>query len=153
MKKVDKVLHKAVTHDEALRSARAQAALREWDEIVGEALAKRSRPDRYGRGTVWVACTGSAWAQEMRMRKETILQRLRERSGEPSLFIDIRFGVRPLPTRYDEDEGPPPPTSPPVESAEEEKEPEGERSLQVMSIREIAQRRLARMREGSEPKE
>jgi hypothetical protein len=30
------------------------------------------------------------------MIKEVILDRLRERSGDPSMFQDIRFGVRPV---------------------------------------------------------
>jgi len=98
MRRLAQVLPNALGRgDEVLRRARAQALLRRWDEIVGEGLAKRSRPDRYGNGTVWVAVEGSAWAQELRLRKETILARLRELSGESSLFHDIRFGVRPLP--------------------------------------------------------
>jgi hypothetical protein len=149
-------LPKAVAHNEALRAARAQAALRDWDEIVGEALAKRSRPDRYGRGVVWVAVTGSAWAQEMRMRKEIFLVRLRERVDDPSLFLDIRFGVRPI-APPEEEEPPIPvpyPAPRPVEKAAPEPEPEkaeeeapGPRS---MSIREIAQRRLARWKKDEE---
>lgn len=151
MRKVDKVLPKAVTHNEALRTARAQAILRDWEEIVGEALAKRSRPDRYGRGTVWVAVTGSAWAQEMRMRKEIFLARLRERSDDPSLFLDIRFGVRPI--YVSEDESPTPPPNPPPKETPPPPTPVSEsppaeieeaRSPGSLSIREIAQRRLAR---------
>jgi hypothetical protein len=142
---VEKVLPKAVSHDEALRAARAQAAMRDWEAIVGEGLAKRSRPDRYGKGTVWVAVTGSAWAQEMRMRKETILARLRERAGDPTLFVDVRFGVRPLPLPEASDERVEPEPSPAVERARESESvsepPEAE-----LSIREIARRRLARWR-------
>lgn len=152
MRKVDKVLPKAVTHGEALRTARAQAILRDWEEIVGEALAKRSRPDRYGRGTVWVAVTGSAWAQEMRMRKEIFLARLRERADDPSLFQDIRFGVRPIsvpdpipdpePTTPAQTKSEPEPAKPPFE--------EEPRSPASLSIREIAQRRLARWKDKEE---
>jgi hypothetical protein len=138
---VEKVLPKAVSHDEALRAARAQAAMRDWEAIVGEGLAKRSRPDRYGKGTVWVAVTGSAWAQEMRMRKETILARLRERAGDPTLFVDVRFGVRPLPLPEAPGEEVAPEPPPAVEAAAESPASEGE-----LSIREIARRRLARWR-------
>lgn len=157
MRKVDRVLSKAVAHNEALRAARAQAALRDWDEIVGEALAKRSRPDRYGRGVVWVAVTGSAWAQEMRMRKEIFLARLRERVDDPSLFQDIRFGVRPI-TPFEEEEPPIPVPYPaprpipeePAPEPEPEKAEEDAPSPRSMSIREIAQRRLARWKKDDE---
>ena len=133
MRKVGKVLSKAVPHDEALRAARAQAIMREWPEIVGEELAKRSCPDRYGKGTVWVAVSGSAWAQEMRMRKELILHRLRERAEDPTLFQDIRFGVRPLPT----------PEEPEIFKVTVREPEEPGKSPSEMSIRDIAKRRLA----------
>lgn len=126
------MLGRAVGRDEVLRTARAQMILRHWDEIVGDALASRSHPDRYGKGTVWVAVQGSAWAQELRMRKHVILDRLRTRAGDPNLFLDIRFGVRPLPGRDGDGEGEAPPTT---------LEPDTE-----LSIREIARRRLAKMR-------
>ncbi len=126
-RKVGQVLPTAIGHEEALRAAKAQAILRDWESIVGEGLAKRSRPDRYGKGVVWVAVTGSAWAQEMRMRKETILARLRERGGDHSLFMDIRFGVRPVL----------PPAAPVPERVPESLP----RTLEEMSIRQIAERR------------
>jgi len=134
VKKVANVMGRALGRDEVLRTAKAQMTLHHWPEIVGEALASRSRPDRYGKGTVWVAVQGSAWAQELRMSKDVILSRLRERAGDPSLFLDVRFGVRPLPVA---------PLAGP--------EPEGPEILPRntdLSIREIAERRLAKMRKG-----
>ena len=133
MRKVRDMLHSALENDEVLRAARAQASLRRWPEVVGKMLAERSHPDRYGRGTVWVAVEGSAWAQELRMMKDTILNRLGEISGEPSLFKDVRFGVRPLPERF----------VPPKELVKGPEEVE----VKELSIREIAERRLARWKD------
>lgn len=60
------------------------------------------------------------------MIKHTILDRLRARSGRPDLFVDVRFGVRPLP-----------PKNPQGQTlAVIEIEPDGR------SIREIAEERL-----------
>lgn len=132
MKRIGQVLPQAVTQEEALRRAKAQTILRDWKEIVGEGLASRSHPDRYGRGTVWVAVEGSAWAQELRLRKEMILTRLRQRGRDVSLFEDIRFGVRPLPAPGADLEPAP----------EEPKEPLARDT--EMTIREIAERRRAR---------
>ena len=132
MRKVGKMLPSAMANEELLRISRAQAVLRRWPEVVGEMLAERSHPDRYGKGTVWVAVEGSAWAQELRMMKERILARLHELSGEPALFSDVRFGVRPLPKKSEE----PPAEETPVEKTAEE-----------LSIREIAERRLARWKD------
>lgn len=133
MRRVRQVLPAAMENKEVLRAARAQAAMRRWPEVVGVMLAGRSHPDRYGRGTVWVAVEGSAWAQELRMMKERILQKLNEVSGEPGLFTDVRFGVRPLPKR-----DPSALEVPPEIEVEERKE---------LSIREIAERRLAKWKD------
>jgi predicted nucleic acid-binding Zn ribbon protein len=68
--------------------------MRRWPEIVGPILAKHSHPERYDRGTLWIAASGSAWAQELRLGQELILGRLNEAVGE-TLFTGIRVGVRP----------------------------------------------------------
>lgn len=120
----------AIANDEVLRMTRAQAAMRRWPEVVGPLMAERSFPDRFGRGTVWVAVEGSAWAQELRMMKDVILKRLNDLSGESSLFKEVRFGVRPLPIR---------------EAAIKEETPPAEKEdIRELSIREIAERRLAK---------
>jgi hypothetical protein len=86
----------AIGREEVLRAARAQRAMRRWEEVVGPMLATKSSPDKYDHGTLWVAVTGSAWAQELRMVKNQILGKLRNIAGDPELFTDIRFGVRPI---------------------------------------------------------
>lgn len=95
MRHVGRVLPRAVENAEVLRAARASAALRRWEEVVGPLLAEKSVPDRYDRGTVWVATQGSAWAQELRLMKPLILERLEAMAGERGMFLDVRFGVRP----------------------------------------------------------
>ena len=128
LNRVDEFLAKAVPMPDLLRVARAQSALRQWDAVVGQHLASRSWPDRFERGTVWVAVEGSAWAQELRMRKDQILRRLAEISGEPDLFRQVRFGVRTLPKPEPET------TERPAEISSEE--------YAQRSIREIAEQRL-----------
>jgi predicted nucleic acid-binding Zn ribbon protein len=122
---------------DVIRVGRALKHLRRWDEVVGEHLAARSWPDRYTGGTVWVAVEGAAWANELRMRKEEILKRLHEISGEPSLFTNLRFGQRKLPER-------------PAQSPLPEAPPELTKETNL-SIREIAEKRLKKMRDGNSP--
>lgn len=95
MKKIDGMISAALGRPEVLRAARAQQSMKHWGEVVGSALADKSTPDRYEKGTLWVVATGSAWAQEIRLRKEEILVRLNEAAGEKGLFEDIRVGSRP----------------------------------------------------------
>lgn len=136
MRKVGKMLKDALGRDEVLRAARAHTALRDWPKIVGSMLAQRSAPDRYDHGTVWIAVQGSAWAQELRMIKPLILERLSAAVGEQGLFTDLRFGVRPA------REGPfeplPEPEPPLVRPRVDED----------VSIRDIAEKRLANWPDG-----
>jgi predicted nucleic acid-binding Zn ribbon protein len=92
MKKIHGMLG-ALGRPEVLKAARAQIAMRKWADVVGEAIASKSMPDRYDHGTLWVVASGSAWAQEIRLRKDEIIARLNELAGE-SLFVDVRVGVR-----------------------------------------------------------
>lgn len=97
MRKLDRILPEALGRDEVLKTARAQAILRHWPELVGPHLAHRSHPDRYEAGTVWVSVEGSVWAQELRLMSEVILRKLAILAGNQEMFKALRFGVRPLP--------------------------------------------------------
>ncbi|HRK21347.1 MAG TPA: DUF721 domain-containing protein [Fimbriimonadaceae bacterium] len=107
MKRLDQVLGHSFEQKEIVRAARVWKALKRWPEIVGEALAKKSWPDGYERGTIFVAVSGSAWAQELRMQKETILERVGEMLRDRGLATDVRFGVRELPAPDAEPSGVP----------------------------------------------
>lgn len=130
MKRLGQMMPDAIGRTELLRAARAQRALQHWPSVVGPVLANKSRPDRFEKGTVWVAVSGTAWAQELRMARDRIVERLNELAGE-RLFEDVRFGMRPFtpherelePPRYDD--GP----------------------LRAMTVEEITRRRLAILRE------
>ncbi|MFY9233092.1 MAG: DUF721 domain-containing protein [Fimbriimonadaceae bacterium] len=147
MKKLQDTLKKALGREEILRMARAQRVMRRWPEIVGAAMAGRSAPDRYERGTVWVAVQGSAWAQELRMMRDRILGKLGELAADPTLFTDIRFGVRPfkpfsgspLPDEWGgEGQG--------VMGSEKAVVEDRREELRGLSIREIADRRMEQWR-------
>lgn len=66
-----------------------------WEECVGSQLASKSAPEKFENGTLWVAVAAPVWVQELRMRKNQILERLNEWADE-ELFVDVRFGVRPV---------------------------------------------------------
>ncbi len=112
----------AVGKAEMLRATRATRALRQWPSVVGPLLASKSQPERYEEGTVWVAVADAVWAQELRMAKDTILQRLNQAAGE-DLFKSARFGVRKV--------------VPPSPAPEPKTLPDYDR----MTLREITERR------------
>ena len=122
------MLGDAIGRGEVIRAARAQAVMREWRQIVGEGLAQKSYPDRYDKGTVWVAVQGSAWAQELRMMKGQILEKLNGRARERDLLVDCydsEFARFPPWNQI------PDPIEPPVEN---------KAVLEERSIREIAEK-------------
>lgn len=132
MKRLFSILPDAIGRKEVLRAARAQKALRAWPEAVGTLLSTKSVPDKYDKGILFVAVEGSAWAQELRMLAPTILAKLSDISGDPYLFKELRFGVRPMKKKlYGED----------ATRSRFPKRPD----LAPLSIREIAERRVKLM--------
>jgi predicted nucleic acid-binding Zn ribbon protein len=48
----------------------------EWEERVGDAIAKVTRPARVSHGTLFVAVRSSAWLMELKMMQGEILRRV-----------------------------------------------------------------------------
>jgi predicted nucleic acid-binding Zn ribbon protein len=128
MNQIRFLMSSVVDNEQVLQAAQAKIAMQKWPEIVGPLLAEKAMPDRYHRGTVWVAVESQIWAQELRMRKDQILSRLQAETSDPAMFTDIRFGVRPLP----------------IPSKPEDPKPVVEETVEDCSIRAIANRRLAK---------
>lgn len=140
MKRLFAILPDAVGRKEVLRAARAQKALRAWPEAVGNLLSTKSVPERFDKGTVWVAVEGSAWAQELRMLTPVILAKLADISGDPYLFKELRFGVRNGKGKKTDEE---------KTRARFPKRPD----LAPLTIREIADRRVKLMEKKAKKKE
>jgi predicted nucleic acid-binding Zn ribbon protein len=67
-------------------------AILAWQEVVGEAVARRTRAERLRGGTLHVRVATSAFANELSMMKPEILARLRPRvGGQP--ITDVRYTV------------------------------------------------------------
>jgi len=96
MNPIQHLLNSSIVPPEVIQAARAISVMKKWELVVGKDMANRSWPERFDHGTVWVAVTGSAWAQELRMQKDEILARLNTLANEPGLFVSVRFGVRPI---------------------------------------------------------
>lgn len=95
MKRLSDLLGEALNRREILRGAEAQVVLRQWNDIVGDHLARHIAPDRFDHGVLWVAASSPEWAQEIRLRRELIIGRLNRAAASPDLFTDIRVGIRP----------------------------------------------------------
>jgi hypothetical protein len=61
-----------------------------WEEVTGVAFGRRTKPDRLERGTLYVLCASSGWAQELALHAPLIIERLKARGLEVE---KIRFRV------------------------------------------------------------
>ena len=71
----------------------ARQVAKRWEEAVGAHLAAKSSPEKFEHGVLTVVVASAPWAQELRLRKTELLQRLNETAGR-ELFTDLRFSVK-----------------------------------------------------------
>lgn len=67
----------------------------EWDQLVGERIARRTRPlgivGPQGKRVLQVQVASSAWLHELGLLKAQLLDVLWKAIGEPRLFDDLAF--------------------------------------------------------------
>ena len=64
-----------------------------WEEVAGQAFARRTRPERFEKGTLFVRVATSSWAQELALHAPLILERMRARG----VVIDkLRYTIGPV---------------------------------------------------------
>jgi hypothetical protein len=61
-----------------------------WDEVVGETIAKKARPETIRNRVLVVKVSNSPWIQELQFMKEQIKEKLNESIGE-KLIDDLFF--------------------------------------------------------------
>lgn len=59
------------------RKQKQYALWNQWDRLLGTEVAKRARPLRWSGNTLVVAAADSCWLQELRMRQDEIVQKIR----------------------------------------------------------------------------
>jgi len=69
-----------------------------WEEVAGVGFARRTRPERVVRGTLYVVVASSGWAQELALHEPTLLERLKSRGVEVER-LRFRVGEVELPDR------------------------------------------------------
>ncbi|NPB08755.1 MAG: DUF721 domain-containing protein [Thermodesulfobacteria bacterium] len=69
---------------------KAMKVLSRWEEIVGEGLARATRPRGFSRGTLILEVEDSLWMQRLRFEEKRLLARLNQAAGE-RLFKGLRL--------------------------------------------------------------
>jgi predicted nucleic acid-binding Zn ribbon protein len=65
-------------------------ALNNWNEIVGDTVARNTQPDRVEHGVIIVKVSSPTWRQELYFQKKEIIQKINNTIGK-NVIRDIRF--------------------------------------------------------------
>jgi len=65
-------------------------AINIWNEVVGEAVARNTTPDRVEHGVLIVKVSSPTWRQELFFKKDEIIKKLNIKI-EKKVIRDIRF--------------------------------------------------------------
>jgi predicted nucleic acid-binding Zn ribbon protein len=135
-----------VLSSQGLRSVTWMARLiSSWPEIVGPLLSGKTSPAKLRARVLTVLVLNHAWAQELQMRKQDLLDRVRRILGNEEV-ADIRFLVGPLPDAEPAKREIPPGNETAIPAAE----PEGIAAIADPETREIL-RAVARKAASRKP--
>ena len=89
LRSIQPLLHRLESDPRWSQFRLMQTIQRLWPEIVGAAVAKQTSPLRIQRGTLQVATSTGAWAQNLAFQRQLILSKLNPQISTP--LKDIRF--------------------------------------------------------------
>ncbi len=75
------------------------AVFSEWEDRVGEKIARRARPVRLNEGTLFVEVESSSWMMELQMMKRELMERLNagRESGRIEKLVFVQGGAADRP--------------------------------------------------------
>ena len=88
LKSLNHILGAVVNQPQWQEYQQFQHLLEYWPEVVGVAMAQQTRPYAIFRDVLYVATSGSVWAQELNFKRRFILKKLNTHFSAP--LIDIR---------------------------------------------------------------
>jgi len=97
---INNVLHSALQQFNLVEGFQRYQFVARWSEIVGEEIAKRTKPDCLRGNTLVIRVCNSAWAQELSFQKDLILNRLQRYNDYGRKVTNITFFVDTQLERY-----------------------------------------------------
>lgn len=64
-----------------------------WDKAVGEMISQNCRPDRYFRGTLYVAVKHPVWIQQLRFVSKDMMDGINHFVGTENWVTEIKYFV------------------------------------------------------------
>jgi predicted nucleic acid-binding Zn ribbon protein len=93
------VLNAALARSGLARQLARYRFVTHWPQIVGEEVARRTRPEALHNGSLVIRVSSSVWAQELGFQKELVLARLQQFLDSKEVVNDVRFYVADIPGR------------------------------------------------------
>ena len=93
--KADRILEMALKRSGLDKQIERYRFVSFWKEIVGEEIAKRTKPERLAGPILMVTVSSSVWAQELSFQKKALITRVNRFLGGRKV-TDMRFIVGEL---------------------------------------------------------
>ncbi|MFC2159855.1 DUF721 domain-containing protein [Actinomycetota bacterium] len=93
MKKIEdigSIIGSVVDKMELNKKLRVSNIFNHWEDIMGPAIAKKSKPQKLVRKTLYVSVTTSTWANELSLMSEKLIEKINSFTGE-DIVKTIRF--------------------------------------------------------------
>jgi len=93
MKKIENIgsiIGSVIDRMELGRKLKVSGIFNHWEDIVGPGIAKRSKPQKLVRKTLYVSVTTSTWANELSLMSERLIEKINTFTGE-DVVKTIRF--------------------------------------------------------------
>lgn len=90
---ISSILNSALKHIGVSEDINRYRFTQHWVEIVGDSIAKKSRPETLRNGILKVRVADSSWAQELTFHKQAILKRIKRFVPENDAPSDVQFYV------------------------------------------------------------
>lgn len=90
MQPLSQILEELLAHYELKEPLERYRSLVIWPEVVGERIAKVTKPVNIQNGVLLVKVKSAVWRMELTLMKQQIIDRLNESLGKP-VVKDIKF--------------------------------------------------------------
>ena len=90
---ISSVIRLFVSDSEMASKIQKYSIFNHWEEIVGEGIGSRTKPEKISRDILYISVTNSTWANELRMMSAQLLFKINNFIGTDAIK-ELRFKVK-----------------------------------------------------------
>jgi hypothetical protein len=87
------VIRRFVSDSEMAYKLQKYSIFNHWEEIVGDGIGSRTKPEKISRDILYISVTNSTWANELSMMSGQLLQKINNYIGSAAIK-ELRFKVK-----------------------------------------------------------